>query len=383
MRVSRGRPSPGSIVAAFAALAILGANVDVANAGTPGPSRRKSDPVAYQVLHRWEAATPLWIWPAGYTIEGCFLSGTNAQRRLFTDAAREWTQHANIGFNFGVAPTFRSCSGLSPYPPLRVEIKPGDSSSKVGTTAFDLLELEPTTNISPVIPGSSQPMPEQYLRSIMIHEIGHFLGLRHEHQHPDSQCYANFAWPRLCSRVDKLRKADEVTLVAFTALNLLPRTANTGASAMPYDPQSIMHYRFSAAVLKDGRGACAGDQPLALSAGDKRRIALLYPKSREAQDKLIETQTATVARLIADVPDLARAGADRLAREAERIVGLGHPDLVFRVDAGSQPNWQTGPLTGKERRSLEGLALGNSIEVAQLCRPGGAIGSGRPAALPR
>ena len=381
MRLISRRPWRALVTAGLAAA--IAAVTTAVDAGTPGPSRRKSDGVAFQVLHRWEAATPLWLWPAGHTIEGCFISGTAAQRRLFIDAAREWSRHANITFDLGPTPGFRSCSGLSPYPPLRVEIKPGDSASKVGTTAFDLLELEPTTNISPVIPGSSQLLPESYLRSIMVHELGHFLGLRHEHQHPDSQCYQNFAWQRLCTRVDKLRKADDVTLVAFTALNLLPRTANTGASALPYDPASIMHYRFSGAVLKDGRGACAGEQPTTLSPGDIRRIALLYPKSRDAQERLIETQTATIARLIREVPDLERTGADRLAREAERIVGLGHPDLVFKIDAGSQANWQTGPLTGKERRSLEGLALGDSIEVARLCRPDGQIGPGRPAALPR
>jgi serralysin len=340
----------------------------------PGPSRKKPDGGAYQVLHRWEAATPLWIWPAGYTITGCFLSGSATHKRVFVEAAREWMQHANIVFDLGSAPAYRSCPDLSPYPPLRVEIKPGDSSSKVGTTAFDLLELEPTTNISPVVPGTNQQMPEAYLRSVMVHELGHFLGLRHEHQHPESQCYTNFAWAQLCTRVEKLRKADDVSLVAFTALNLLPRTANTGASAMPYDPQSIMHYKFSGAVLKNGRGACSGDSPLALSAGDRKRIALLYPKSLKAQEQLIEQQAATVSRLIMEVPDLAQSGVDRLAREAERLVTLGHPNLVFRLAERSHPEIQAGPLTGKERRSLEAMALGDSIEVAQLCRPNGALG---------
>ncbi len=347
-----------------------------AHALGPGPSRKKTDNVAYQVLHRWEAATPLWIWPVGYTIQGCFFSGTTTHKRLFVEAAREWMQHANIVFDFGTAPAYRNCPDLSPYPPLRVEIKPGDSSSKVGTTAFDLLELEPTTNISPVIPGSTQQMPDTYLRSVMMHELGHFLGLRHEHQHPESQCYTNFAWQRLCTRVDKLRQADDISLVAFTALNLLPRTANTGASAMPYDPQSIMHYKFSGAVLKNGRGACSGDAPLGLSAGDRKRIAMLYPKTRAAQEALIVSQSATVSKLIAEVPELVQSGVDRLSREAERLVSLGHPDLVFRLAERSHPDIQTGPLTGRERRSLEALALGDSVEVARLCRPNGSLGGG-------
>ena len=152
---------------------------------------------------------------------------------------------------------------------------------------------------------------------------------------------------------------------------------------MPYDPQSIMHYKFSGGVLKSSRGACAGEPPLALSAGDKMRIALLYPQSRERQEKLIETQTSTILKLIQEIPDTSRSAQERLARESERLVSLGHPDIVFRVDVGGGADWQVSPLTGRERRSLEALALGDSIDVARLCRPNGNLENRSLRQLPR
>lgn len=337
----------------------------------PGPSRRKVDGLAYQILHRWEAATPLWLWPAGHVIGGCFQGGTANQRRLVVEAAQQWMAEANIVFDLGTAPSFRTCPTLSPHPPLRIAIARGEATSKLGTTSFDLLELEPTVRLSPLATLNGLPYGDTDFRGIALHELGHFLGLRHEHQHPDSACYPNFAWEVLCTRVDRLKKGNDFTIALFTAVNLVPRKAQPGGFTAAYDPLSIMHYRFSGSFLKTPTGACFGATPSTLSSADKRRIARLYPRDVREQEALIQAQAPLFGQLIGNLPDISTASADRLAREVERLVGLGHPNLGFQVtpQASATPAPREGPqIGGGERVTLERLALGDSVEVARICR---------------
>lgn len=368
----RLRPGPawrGTVCALSGAVAVTAALGTAA--AEPGPSRRKVDGLAYQILHRWEAATPLWLWPAGHRIEGCIKGGTATQRRLVVEAAQQWMAEANIVFDFGAGPTYRACPDLSPHPPLRISIARGEATSKLGTTAFDMLELEPTVKLSPVATLNGAPYGDADFRGIALHELGHFLGLRHEHQHPDSACYPNFAWEVLCNRVERLRKGNEFTIALFTAVNLVPRKAQPGAVTAAYDPLSIMHYRFSGSFLKSPTGACFGPTPTVLSSADKRRIARLYPRDRSAQEALILAQAPLFGGFIGALPDLSTASADRLAREVERLVSLGHPNLAFKVvpRAPESRAAAEGPqLGGGERVTLERLALGDSVEVARICR---------------
>jgi hypothetical protein len=349
----------------------------------PGPSRKRGDGTAFFILHRWEVATPLWLWPAGKTIDGCFKTGTNTQRRLFVEAGRAWTQHANIAFDFGKAPSYRTCPEVSPHPPIRVLIAPGESSAKLGTTSFDVLEIEPTVRISPLASLDGQPHSDVGLRAVMIHELGHVLGLRHEHQHPESRCIDAFAWTALCSKVDRMRDGSQASIAGFAALNLVPRVAQPGMPVTPYDPQSIMHYKFSGSFIKSQASTCAGQMATGLSDGDKRRAAALYPKSADAQAALIEAQAGVVARAIAATPDLSQASADRLKGEAERMVSLGHPDLLFKISLLRQIDAALEPAPGAERQSIEALMVGAGADIAKICKPDTVLpGSGRVEAAP-
>jgi hypothetical protein len=333
----------------------------LAQAPQPGPSRRGSDVAAFAVLHRWEVSTQLWLWPAGQTIEGCFKGGTPAQRRNVVDAGRDWMRHANISFDFGAAPGWRSCTQTGPHPPLRIEIAVGESNAKVGTTVFDVLELEPTMRLSPVNRVTGQTVPETAFRAIALHELGHVLGLRHEHQHPESRCVDNFAWPVLCRRVDQLARGTPTSILVYAAMNFVPRVAQADIAPPSYDPASIMHYRFTPPFVRTLRGACAGAPPRGLSEGDKARIAALYPRDPERQRERIRAHAGELGRVLAAWPGLGRAEATRIAAEARRLVSLGHPTLAYEVAV------PTGDVSGPPV-GFEQLALGDARRIGDLCR---------------
>jgi hypothetical protein len=72
---------------------------------------------------------------------------------------------------------------------------------------------------------------------------------------------------------------------------------------------------------------------LFLSEGDRRKIARLYPKTREEQQAMILSQAPLIAREILSASGLDQAAAERLAREGERIVRRAFDDLqAFRIE---------------------------------------------------
>lgn len=193
------------------------------------------------------------MWPNGSTLRVRFLEGTDAQKAQVEECAVQWSDHANIDFEFTDDPGSE----------IRVGFDSSDGAwSYLGDRALDYPSNERTLNLGWVDEGT------------ILHEFGHALGLGHEHSNP-------IASPIQWNEAVVIRDAsgppnfwDEATI----RHNILKKYSNSSyLRGTEFDPDSIMLYFFPDEWALSGTGT---KQNEVLSAKDKQFIASEqgYPK---------------------------------------------------------------------------------------------------------
>lgn len=206
-----------------------------------------------------QAAMRQHLWKAGSTLKIGFLSGDPTVRTRIQASASQWTNYANIHFQFVDDPSSAA---------IRIGIDLNNKSySQVGTDALSIDVHSETMHFGWLLPTSSQADYD----SVVLHEFGHALGLLHEHQIPSSTikwnepyvynvCETQLGWTR-----------DDVYH------NIFEKYTPEQAIFTSMDPASIMMYSFPASWT-------ANVPPIStpwnykLSDADKQFIALEYPK---------------------------------------------------------------------------------------------------------
>lgn len=157
-------------------------------------------------------------WVNGSTLRIRFMDGSQAQQDMVRQFAPEWTEHANLNFEFTDDPRAE----------VRVSFNANDGAwSYVGTDNAEIPLQGATLNLGWQDKG------------VILHEFGHMIGLSHEHQNPDGGVEWNEA-AVIRDLSGPPNYWDERTI----RHNVLNKYSADQLHGTEFDPQSVMLYAF-------------------------------------------------------------------------------------------------------------------------------------------
>ncbi len=204
-----------------------------------------------------------FLWDPGAVIKVKFLSGSKELQQKIKPIVKEWEKYANVKFEFI---TLGNAD-------VRVFIGNGNGhDSYIGTVARSIDPESETMNLD----SADIRNDAAFLKTVVLHEFGHAIGLLHEHSSPISGIkwdkekmykeYAKMGWSK-----------EDVDFQVFSTYKI------SYTNGTKYDNKSIMHYPINPGETLDGYTI---DWNMQLSKGDIELIKALYPMKGKRKNEV-------------------------------------------------------------------------------------------------
>jgi hypothetical protein len=278
-------------------------------------------------------------WVNGTVLHYCFFkSGHFAVPKKQAEAVRAaFSKWRGVGIGL----KFKEVSQLSEAE-VRIgySVKDGDSQSTVGREILNDPLTEPTT-----IYGWDLTTKEG--RATALHEIGHVLGMEHEHQNP----FAGIKWHEEAVYENLAEPPNEWTH-SETFHNILEKLSPQQVQGSKWDPDSIMEYEFEPGLIAEPKRYETNglSPPGTLSAADRKWVRKWYPPLKTSLKKLQAFKPAVVDLAAGKQIDFVIEPA---ASRKYRIETKGASDttlVLFEVIKG-EPRYVSGDDDSGEERN--------------------------------
>lgn len=195
------------------------------------------------------------MWRDRRTLRVRFLDGEPSVHTKVEQYAHQWSQYANITFEFGSTPDAE----------IRISFQQPGSWSYIGTDCLQIGRSDPTMNFGWLTPTTADM---EYSR-VVLHEFGHALGCIHEHQNPT----ANIPWNKEAVYRYYMGPPNNWTREEVDT-NLFEHYSRNLTNFTEFDPTSIMEYAIPKELTIGGFEIGWNTE---ISARDKEFIGERYP----------------------------------------------------------------------------------------------------------
>ena len=279
-------------------------------------------------------------WVNGTVLHYCFYRGSShfsvpkVQADAVRDAFGKWKA-------IGIGLEFTEVSQLSEAE-VRIgySTADGSSASAVGRDVLDIPLNEPTT-----VYGWSLTTP--YGRGTALHELGHVLGMEHEHQNP----FAGIKWHEQAV-YDALAQPPNNWDRDTTFRNILQKLTPQQVQGSTWDPDSIMEYEFEPGLIDEPEEYDINGltPPGTLSSADKEWAAKWYPPMKATTKTLVPFEALVVELAAGQQVDAVIRPTESRKYKIE-TKGASDTLLVLFEDINGEPRFLAGDDDSGEERN--------------------------------